>query len=317
MRTDSPRLIPGIIDTYIPAKHRWPRDPNQAIRIFGLHTPEGPETPTYAEALGAYFRDLPDGRVASTHFGTDNNSGVRYADDDQVCAAARGANHDGIHVEIAGRAGQTEAGWLDDYSIAAVRRAALMFAEIGHLTHGIPLRRLTKNEIADKRSRGYATHADIQDVFGGDERTDPGPHFPHPLFLRFATEHVKATTMTCPPMNEWHKVFNQAELGEHSGVIEWFQWALAVVGYWPRQESAIDGHMSKGLRRVWATWEQAQGYDTANDKAGPRSVSALLAAVSGNAGDPGGDCEARLELEKLARAKAEGKLSRIAGIAAS
>jgi len=177
-----PLTVPGVIDEYIPARHVWPRSVTD-IRHFGLHTPEGPEMPRYARNLGNYFANLGPDRVASTHFGCDNVLTVRYARDDQTCAAARGINTSGIHIEIAGVAAQTVEQWADPFSVAALQRAANVFKLYGPGTDAnIPARILTAPELARGLS-GIVKHATAWAVHGGDFRSDPGLGFPDEVFL--------------------------------------------------------------------------------------------------------------------------------------
>lgn len=259
----SPKLIDGVIDSFIQARHVWAR--NEEITIWGLHTPEGPEIPTYAEALGQYFATT--NVTASTHFGTDNNSTVRYATDDQTCAAAKGANRNGLHVEIAGRAGQKEAGWLDDYSVNAIKRAAKLFVHVGHNVHGLPARLLTRDQIA-RKEKGIATHHDIQAVFGGDYRSDPGEHFPHDLHMQFIQQEINGMA---PPISEWPKVWKAADNGDEDGIFEVIGLGLQRLGHW-RHETAPSNVMTKPLRASWRRFEQAQGYSNPNDVPGKVSI---------------------------------------------
>jgi hypothetical protein len=173
-----PKLVPGVIDEFIQARHVWPRS-TSGIRHFGLHTPEGPEMPTYARNLGRYFQTTD--RVASTHFGTDSELTVRYANDDQTCASAKGVNTSGIHVEIAGVAAQTREQWLDEFSVAALRRTAALFRLYSD-AYGIPAVILTADELR-RGLPGIVKHSTAWQVYGGDFRSDPGDHFPDELFL--------------------------------------------------------------------------------------------------------------------------------------
>jgi hypothetical protein len=206
-----PLTVPGVIDEFIQARHVWPRSVT-AIRHFGLHTPEGPEMPRYARNLGAYFRTTD--RVASTHFGCDNELTVRYARDDQTCAAAAGVNTSGIHIEIAGVASQSEEQWLDAFSRAALQRAANVFKLYGPGTDtNIPVRMLTAPELA-RGLPGIVKHSVAWAVYGGDFRSDPGHNFPDELFLAMCRgEEEEAPEMLTPEFleNGWRR-YNQGDL---------------------------------------------------------------------------------------------------------
>ena len=204
-----PLTVPGVIDEYIPARHVWPRSVT-SIRHFGLHTPEGPEMPRYARNLGQYFATTD--RVASTHFGCDNELTVRYARDDQTCASAKGVNTSGIHIEIAGVAAQTAAQWLDDFSRAALERAAKVFRLYGPGTDAnIPARILTADELR-RGLPGIVKHSTAWQVFGGDFRSDPGDHFPDELFLAMCRgEEDDDMSLTVRNLRTGHEAFAGGE----------------------------------------------------------------------------------------------------------
>jgi hypothetical protein len=205
-----PLTVPGVIDEFIQARHVWPRSVT-SIRHFGLHTPEGPEMPTYARNLGRYFATTD--RVASTHFGCDNVLTVRYARDDQTCASARGINTSGIHIEIAGVAAQTAAQWADEFSTAALKRAANVFKLYGPGTDAnIPAVILSADELRAGRA-GIVKHSTAWAVFGGDFRSDPGANFPDDLFLALCRgeEDTEDMSLTVRNLRTGHEAFRTGE----------------------------------------------------------------------------------------------------------
>jgi hypothetical protein len=150
------------------------------IRLVVLHTMESPETAGAAEAVGRIFAN--PARHASTHVGVDTDSTVRYVSDDDTAWAAPGANADGLHIELAGRAGQTARQWADASSEAILERAAHQVATWCRV-YGIPARWLTHAQLADGRTRGIIGHADASAVFKLSDHTDPGRAFPRARFL--------------------------------------------------------------------------------------------------------------------------------------
>lgn len=263
-----PLTVPGVIDAYIPARLTRPRDPGGTKPKWGVvHTPEGPETPTFAEDLGRYFarlrspaEDPKNGRWASTHFGTDNNTTVRYATDDRAAfGATRVSNNLGIHVEIAGRAAQTRAQWLDEFSTAAMRRAANLFALYAD-HYGWELRWLTDAELRAGAGTGLTTHVDINratGVTGG--HWDPGPGFPKDVFLGMCQDAQRTEV----PVTDQQIDGLLAELDRSGGrigaglpnppaVVGAVQRALDRMGY---PFVAVDGRWSDSTDAAVREWE--------------------------------------------------------------
>lgn len=167
-------------DRYGPAKTLG------ANRLLVVHTSEGGETANAAENLCGFLATKGDhfnGATgnwfgASYQYITDTDEGVFPATGDGVVAyAAAGANHDGIHFCIPGKAGQTRAQWLDADSTQHM--ASLAWAmKRKSLEHDIPLVKLTVAQVKDGKSRGYCSHHDVSLAFGKSTHTDPGKDFP-------------------------------------------------------------------------------------------------------------------------------------------
>jgi len=193
--------------------YRW-IDPNtpRIIRKIMLHTIEIAEVPSAAEATAAYFQNPrgPDGsiRQVSAHYCVDSDSVVQCVHDRDVAFACPGANHDGLHIEIAGRASQGVTDWADAYSLAALARVVdLVVAKCQE--HSISAGWLTPADLAEGFSIGLCTHADGSEACkiantGGmqwspfynaknpkkplTDHTDPGHDFPKAWLL----EQVRA-----------------------------------------------------------------------------------------------------------------------------
>lgn len=149
-----------------------------------IHTSEGPEGDDRAEQLGS-FLTRPGDRVSS--------SGSRYGSsyhaiadthlrvipavaDDRVAFSAPGANNEGLHICIPGRADQTREEWLSGSTRWAITSVAAYLLDT-KARYGIPTERLTVAELR-AGTRGYCDHAAIRDAFGRTTHYDVGPHFP-------------------------------------------------------------------------------------------------------------------------------------------
>lgn len=152
------------------------------IRLVVIHDGETPEMGTSAEGMQAYFAG-PNAPQASAHLAADDNSVVRCVHDADTAWAAPGANADGLHIEHAGRASQTQSQWLDPYGKAMLELSAKAVAGWCK-AHAIPVVRLTPSEIANGTSKGICGHLDVTNAFhtaGG--HTDPGVDFPWTYYL--------------------------------------------------------------------------------------------------------------------------------------
>lgn len=149
------------------------------IRVIVIHTGETSEGPTAAEGMCSWAANPAAG--GSFHIAVDTDSACRSVSDKDTAFGAPGVNADGLHLELAGRAGQTTGEWADAASTAILARGAGVVADWS-ATYSIPMRWLSDAELADGVSKGMATHAQASRVFGGDH-WDPGPAFPAEKFL--------------------------------------------------------------------------------------------------------------------------------------
>lgn len=145
------------------------------VGLVVLHSMESAEKPDTAEAVAAWFASAK-APMASAHYCVDSNSVVQCVREEDVAYAAPGANHNGIHVEIAGRASQSSADWSDTYSQATIARAAKLVADIcvRHtiMPVAVDVAGLLRGE------RGITTHAAVSKAFKKSTHWDPGPSFP-------------------------------------------------------------------------------------------------------------------------------------------
>ena len=168
---------------------KYTKGRKSAITVIGIHTPETGESDTTAEAVANYFASQNAG--GSTHIVVDNNSTVRCVADSDTAWGGAGANSNGVHIEIAGRAGQTAAQWADAYSQAAIRRASLVVAAWCK-RYAIPASRLSAAQIKAGQS-GIVGHNEISEAFKKSTHWDPGPHFPWTQFLALVNAQLTDT----------------------------------------------------------------------------------------------------------------------------
>lgn len=160
---------------YIPAKYQ--RSRRDEIRLIVCHCTISPEMGTGAESVARYFQTVD--RPASAHLVADNNSVVRCVPDNMESCGAAGANRDGLHLELVGYADQSTEQWMDAYGRAMFAQAGPFVRDWSRL-YNVPPRWLTVAQVADGRSRGFCTHADVSKAFPAVStgHTDPGKQFP-------------------------------------------------------------------------------------------------------------------------------------------
>lgn len=159
------------------------------VRLIVMHSMEAPEKVDTAENTARFFQHPPS--PASAHLCIDNNSIVQCVLDNNQAAAAPGANHDGVHLELAGFAKQTEAEWLDAYGVLLLNNAAEAAGQYC-LKYDIPVRRLTNSELKDGQTKGFVSHSQVSEVFKKSTHTDPGKGFPWEFFLERVEQHRAA-----------------------------------------------------------------------------------------------------------------------------
>lgn len=156
-----------------------------------LHTMETGENSSIAENIGAGWFTNPNAQ-ASAHYCVDDNSIVQCVNEgDYAWASGPTGNLNGIQIEMAGRAAQSRADWLDDYSRAMLERTAALTADICK-RHGIPVRVLSDEQVA-RGEAGITTHASLARVFRETDHSDPGPDFPWDFFMERVQAHAGGT----------------------------------------------------------------------------------------------------------------------------
>lgn len=156
-------------------------DSPRAIRFIVIHSMESQEKGETAENVAHYFKNLE--RPASAHYCIDNNSIVQCVQCKDVAYGAPSLNRNGIHLELAGRARQTEAEWLDPYSKAMLELAAELCGRILCPKFKVPAVWVKAEGLKQKATRGFTSHAEGSKAFHAGGHWDPGPGFPHDYFL--------------------------------------------------------------------------------------------------------------------------------------
>jgi N-acetyl-anhydromuramyl-L-alanine amidase AmpD len=156
------------------------------VRLIVIHSMEAAETDETAENVARFFQNPSS--PASAHLCIDNNSIVQCVLDNNIAAAAPGANQDGIHLELTGFAKQTEAEWLDAFGVLLLNKAAEAAAQYC-LKYDIPVKRLTNDELKDGQTKGIVSHSQVSEVFKKSTHTDPGAGFPWQFFLQRVEQH--------------------------------------------------------------------------------------------------------------------------------
>lgn len=168
---------------------RWPKIQarnygnvnGRSIRVLVIHDMESPEDVNTAENVAKWFAGS-DAPKASAHLCIDSNSIVRCVDDMDVAYHAPGANNDGIGFELAGKASQSEAQWLDTFGKAMLENAAKAAAQYS-VKYGIPVVHLTNSELGAGR-KGLVGHRQVSSVYNKSDHSDPGANFPWTYFMQ-------------------------------------------------------------------------------------------------------------------------------------
>ncbi len=175
---------------YTPVPDSTPR----TIRGIGIHDMEFYEKGDSAEVIARDFATRPETQKSSAHVCVDNNSVIQCVRDRDVAWAIPNANHDCVHIELAGFKSQTAEQWRDLYSVAVLALAADV-AALYCIKYWIPVKRLTIDEVRDRKTKGIFGHDTATLAFQNPTaHMDPGPNFPWDLFMAMVAQYVKDRT---------------------------------------------------------------------------------------------------------------------------
>jgi N-acetyl-anhydromuramyl-L-alanine amidase AmpD len=159
---------------------------------------EAPEKPHTARNVALWFAGT-QAPQASAHYCIDADEIVQCVKEDVVAWAAPGANRYGIHLEHAGYASQNAGDWQDDYSTRMLVRSAALAADIAK-RHGVPVRKLTADDLHDPQAQGFCGHLDVTvGRNNGHGHTDPGFFFPWDRYLQMVRDAIHDTDPGPPP----------------------------------------------------------------------------------------------------------------------
>lgn len=165
---------------FIEARHYKEISGTRRIQLQVIHDMETPETGAAAENVASWWHG-PTSPKTSAHYCYDNDSEVQCVHDNDVAYAVPGANHNGIHHELAGYAKQSPDEWRDKFSLATLTRCAINVNRLC-LLYDNPMTWLSDAELAAGKS-GIVDHWGVTRVFKRSTHTDPGGNFPKDLFV--------------------------------------------------------------------------------------------------------------------------------------
>ena len=170
---------------FVPSPHMTRTD-GRRIDLIVIHTMESAEREEAALRCARWFQN-PRSQV-SAHYCVDPEAVIQCVRDQNVAWHAPGANHDGLGIELAGRAAQSRREWADVYSSAMLARAAALSAQLCR-RHSIPAQWLWPPDLRAGK-RGLTTHAYVSEAFRRSNHSDPGPSFPVERFLGLVRAHL-------------------------------------------------------------------------------------------------------------------------------
>lgn len=179
---DDDSIVTSKIEAKNWSRHAGTKNPKKWIVI---HTMEAREASTTAEAVAKWFAG-PNSPQASAHFCIDGDSVVECVPSGGIAWHAPGANREGIGLEHAGYARQTEEQWRDEFSTAMLRRSARLAAVLCK-EHGIPVKYIDRHGLRNGEP-GFTTHNEVTFAFRKSTHVDPGKHFPMEQYLTWVRE---------------------------------------------------------------------------------------------------------------------------------
>lgn len=165
---------------FIPARYAGPRRlaTPQTLDVIVIHTAEITKHLGDARSVANWFHG-PTSSEASTHYCVDSTEIVQCVPLGVVAWGAKGANRNGIHIEHAGFARQSDADWSDAYSSAMLHLSAELARSLAD-SYEIPIVKLSAADLLAGQ-RGFCGHADVSEAFephNPKRHWDPGPRFP-------------------------------------------------------------------------------------------------------------------------------------------
>ena len=162
------------------------------IDLITMHCMENDEKPDQAENVALWFANKIakyPAPMASAHFCLDSDSIVQCVRVQDVAYHAPGANHNGIGIELFGRARQTAAEWRDAPSQACLKLAASLVAKLCD-EYDLPSFKVSPDELRAGGARGICGHFDVSLAFPpkANAHWDPGTGFVWGEFLAMVSQ---------------------------------------------------------------------------------------------------------------------------------
>jgi N-acetyl-anhydromuramyl-L-alanine amidase AmpD len=245
------------------------RTGGRRIDLIVLHTMEMTEDARAAENCAAWFRS-PAAR-ASAHYCVDVDSVVQCVADEDVAWHAPGANHDGIGIELAGRARQSRRAWTDPYSTAMLARSALLVADLC-LAYLIPATWLHAADLKAGK-RGITTHAAVSEAFKRSTHSDPGPNFPFERYVAMVHTALGSKGFDAAPLKPAPSVLRRGASGWQ---VKRLQRLLRQQGLLP-EPARIDGAFGPITEAAVKAFQELHGLEV-DGIVGPLTWGALLTA---------------------------------------
>lgn len=180
------------------------------VQYCTLHYTAGHEGPSDAENGASYDKTRTDGTSCQVFVDSSGLPCREVPDGDRSHSALWHGNEIGIHIELCGTA-QTRAQWLDPTSMATLRYAAALVADICR-RNKLAVRRLSVEETraayyapAGQRPTGINDHNTITEAYPEDDgdHTDVGKDFPWDVFMDLVQE---AGDMALTPQEHWRLI---------------------------------------------------------------------------------------------------------------
>lgn len=155
--------------------------------LIVIHTMESSEKGDTAEGVAKNWFGASASRV-SAHVCVDNNSFVQCVWDSNTAWHCKNANSNGLGLELAGTAAQTEAQWNDDYSQNELVIAAQV-AAYWSVKFEIPVQKAKwYSGESTVKNKGLCGHNEVP---GHGSHWDPGTSFPWSDFLTLTQRYRK------------------------------------------------------------------------------------------------------------------------------
>jgi N-acetyl-anhydromuramyl-L-alanine amidase AmpD len=173
--------------TYPIYKAKYYGGPLTRVDLIVLHSAETGERTGSAESIARWFASPYEPKSetwykVSAHFCVDCDSIVQCVPENMMAYHARGVNDRSIGIEMAGRARQTRAEWMDPYGLLML---GYVHKLVGDLCDRHQIRRMFVDRDGIRAGvRGVTTHREVTMAYhikGG--HTDPGLDFPMDLLM--------------------------------------------------------------------------------------------------------------------------------------